>query len=205
VSWRAVIPVYRVAFAILTLVAIIVQLLASLKTPHYNPVNFFSYFTIDSNLFAAVVLLYAGAAGWTAAPRLDGVRGAAVVYMTVTGVVYALLLRNTDVDTAIPWVNSVVHEVMPLVMLADWVIDPPEATITIGQAVLWLAFPLVWIIYTMTRGALAGWYPYPFLDPGHGGYGTVAIYVVGILIFMVAVCAAIAWLGRLRLFAISRK
>ena len=35
----------------------------------------------------------------------------------------------------------------------------------------------------MVRGALAGWYPYPFLDPANGGYGTVALYVVAILAF----------------------
>jgi hypothetical protein len=38
--------------------------------------------------------------------------------MSITGIVFTVLLSNTDVDTAIPWVNSVVHELMPLVMLA---------------------------------------------------------------------------------------
>ena len=58
-----------------------------------NPVSYFSYFTIDSNLIAATVLLI-GAARWRAepSPTFDLVRGAAVVYMSVTGIVFTLLL-----------------------------------------------------------------------------------------------------------------
>ena len=59
-----------------------------------SPVNFFSYFTILSNTFAVVVLL-AGATVWRNqhSPRIDMVRGAATLYMTVTLIVFALLHR----------------------------------------------------------------------------------------------------------------
>ena len=40
-----------------------------------------------------------------------------------------------------------------------------------------------------------GKYPYPFLDPADGGYATVAVYCVGILVLMVAICAAVVWVG----------
>jgi hypothetical protein len=39
----------------------------------------------------------------------------------------------------------------------------------------------VWIVYTMIRGPIAGWYPYPFLDPANGGYGSVAVTTLVIL------------------------
>ena len=48
------------------------------------------------------------------------------------------------------------------------------------DGLLWLAFPLVWTGLTLVRGAIDGWYPYPFLDPVNGGYGTVAVTVVAI-------------------------
>lgn len=38
-------------------------------------------------------------------------------------------------------------------------------------------------------------YPYPFLDPANGGYGSVAVYCVGILIAMVVVSALVVVLG----------
>ena len=186
----------RVAFAALTAAAIITQLLDLAGKGVLNPVNYFSYFTIDSNLIATAVLLY-GAARWRGGHpgAFDLVRGAAVVYMTVTGIVFTLLLSNTDVDTAIPWVNDVVHSLMPLVIVADWLLDPPADRLTMRQGVLWLSFPSVWIIYTLIRGAATGLYPYPFLDPANGGYGSVAVYSVAILVVMLLVCWATVVLG----------
>jgi len=186
----------RLAFAALTAAAIVTQLLDLAGKGVLNPVNYFSYFTIDSNLIATAVLLY-GAARWRVgrSPTFDLVRGAAVVYMTITGIVFTLLLSNTDVDTAIPWVNDVVHSLMPLVIVADWLLDPPADRLTMRQGVLWLSFPSVWIVYTLIRGAAAGWYPYPFLDPANGGYGSVAVYSVAILVLMLLVCWATVVLG----------
>jgi hypothetical protein len=54
---------------------------------------------------------------------------------------------------------------MPLVMLADWLVTPPARRLRLRQGMLWLSFPLVWIVYTIIRGAIVNKYPYPFLDP----------------------------------------
>jgi hypothetical protein len=186
---RVALAAGRVLFAALTLAAIVVQLADLAGKGVLNPVSYFSYFTIDSNLIAAAILLI-GAARWRGgrSPAFDLVRGGAVVYMSVTGIVFTLLLSNTDVDTAIPWVNTVVHELMPIVIVADWLLDPPVGRLTQRQGLLWLSFPLAWIVYTMIRGALVGLYPYPFLNPDNGGYGSVAVYCVGILVVMAVVC-----------------
>ena len=143
---RLVQALARVFFAGLTLAAILTQLADLAAAGTLNPVSYFSYFTIDSNLIAATVLLI-GAARWRSEPSatFDLVRGAAVVYMSVTGIVFTLLLSNTDVDTAIPWVNTVVHELMPIVIVADWLLDPPSEQVTFRQGLLWLSFPLAWI------------------------------------------------------------
>ena len=47
----------------------------------------------------------------------------------------------------------------------------------------------------MVRGALTGWYPYPFLDPADGGYGPVAVTVAAILAFGVLLCVLVAVVG----------
>jgi hypothetical protein len=196
VNRASAVAVFRLFFAGFTVVAIVVQLISLAGKGTLDPVNYFSYFTIDSNLIATAVLI-AGAAtrDRPATPRLDLVRGGAVVYMSITGIVFTLLLSNTDVDTAIPWVNSVVHELMPLVMLADWLISPPAARLRLRQGMLWLSFPLVWIVYTLIRGAIVNKYPYPFLDPVHGGYASVAVYCVAILVAMVVVSALVVVLA----------
>jgi hypothetical protein len=196
VNRASAVAAFRVFFAGLAVVAIVVQLISLAGKGTLDPVNYFSYFTIDSNLIATGVLI-AGAAtrDRPATPTLDLVRGGGVVYMSITGIVFTLLLSNTDVDTAIPWVNSVVHELMPLVMLADWLITPPAAKLRLRQGMLWLSFPLVWIVYTLIRGAIVNKYPYPFLDPVHGGYASVAVYCVAILIAMVVVSALVVVLA----------
>ncbi len=192
----SVVALCRVFFAGLTVVAIVVQLASLAGKGTLNPVNYFSYFTIDSNLIATGVLI-AGTLNRNHAstPRLDLVRGGAVVYMSITGIVFTVLLSNTDVDTAIPWINSVVHELMPLVMLADWLITPPAARLRLRQGMLWLSFPLVWIVYTIVRGAIVNHYPYPFLDPANGGYASVTVYCLAILVAMVVVSALVVVLA----------
>lgn len=183
-------------FALLTLVAIIVQLIDLAGKGILNPVNYFSYFTIDSNLIAVACLL-GGAARWQAdrSRTLDLARGGAVVYMSMTGIVFTLLLSNTDVDTAIPWVNTVVHELMPLVIVSDWLLDPPPARLPMREGLLWLGFPLIWIVYTLTRGAIVGLYPYPFVNPANGGYASVAAYCVGILVVLFGVSSVVVILA----------
>ena len=50
----------------------------------------------------------------------------------------------------------------------------------------------------MIRGAIDGWYPYPFLDPAKGGYGQVAVTIVAVLVGFIVIVAALLWLGNWR-------
>jgi hypothetical protein len=95
----------------------------------------------------------------------------------------------------LPWVDTVVHRIMPIAVIADWLIDSPGLRIPFRTSLVWLTYPLLYAAYTLIRGAIVGWYPYPFLDPANGGYGSVAVYIVGILAFGILLCAAIAWVG----------
>ena len=192
---NALFVVFRTFFGILALGAIAAQLIGLLDNPFFHPLNFFSYFTIQSNLIGAAVLLIGAARRDIHTPTFDVVRGAAVVYLVTTGIVFSVLLSGTDVDTAIPWVNSVLHEVLPIVIVVDWLLDPPARRLAARDAALWLAYPLAWVAYTLIKGPIADWYPYPFLDPANGGYGRVALYVVGIFLVVSVVCAAVAWIG----------
>jgi len=193
---RLFLVAFRAGFAVVTLVAITAQTLDLGARGVLVPANFLSYFTIQSNLIAVAVFLI-GAARWRTptSATWDLVRGQAVLVMTVTFVVFAVLLGGTDVDVALPWVNSVVHQVMPIAVIADWLLDPPRSRIAFVTSLRWLVYPLAWTAYTLVRGAATGWYPYPFLDPANGGYGTVALYVVAILVFGAGLSAAIAWIG----------
>jgi len=48
----------------------------------------------------------------------------------------------------------------------------------------------------LARGAIVGWYPYPFLNPANvGGYGGVAAYVIGIMVVFVVAAGSLFTLG----------
>ena len=175
----------RLLFSALTLFAIATQFSIHIALG-FSAINFFSYFTNLSNLFAAVVF-GATALLWVKVQKTshaaDLVRGISVVNMVVVGIVFALLLRNVDLGSLLPWVNFLLHYVMPIVVLLDWLLAPPQIRFTFRQVLLCQVVPLVYLAYILVRGAAVNWYPYPFLNPAKvGGYGGVALYALGISI-----------------------
>ncbi|HEX6946299.1 MAG TPA: Pr6Pr family membrane protein [Acidimicrobiia bacterium] len=187
---RTLLALTRIAFGLLILAALIWMIKVLIDEGQFNPLNFFTFFTILSNLLAMGVLLEGGRRMLTGAPPVpDMIRGAAVVYMTVTYIVFAILLRDLqeELQTHVAWVDSVFHRLAPIVLMIGWVVDPPRERISFRRSLWWLSFPLLWVIFTMIRGAVDGRYPYPFLDPANGGYGTVLVYVVAITALFVLV------------------
>lgn len=184
------ISAYRVAFGLLTVGTIIFLIIHNSSViPDYEISNFLSFFTVQSNLLAAVVLL-CGAFGLTDRwpDRVaDLVRGAAVVYMATTGVVYGLLLVGyvEHLQTNVVWADTVVHRVIPIVLVVDWLIEPPRTRLTVRAALVWLWFPLAYVVYSLIRARIVDWYPYPFFDPDLvGGYAGVAVACAGIAAFI---------------------
>ncbi len=192
----AVVRAARLLFAALDIAAMCV----AITETKGSLVNFFSFFTIESNILAIVVLLIGGALD-PAGARWARLRGAATLYMVITGIVYAVLLANADVGLIAAWVNSVLHQVTPIVLLADWILFPPwpradRRTTAYWRPLAWLAFPLVYFAYSLSRGAAVDWYPYPFLDPRYsGGYGRVALYAVVLTVVFALLALAVSAIG----------
>ena len=157
------------------------------------PANHFSYFTILSNVLGTMVF----ALGLVReVPAL--IRGAATTYLVTTCIVYAVLLSGVDVQTP-PYANVVMHLLMPFRAAVDWVLDPPRSTIPLRKAALWLAFPVIYLAYTLVRGPIADWYPYPFLDPrGAGGYPQVVLICVLVAVGIGLVAAGVWAFGNWR-------
>jgi hypothetical protein len=190
--------VVRIGFGLLILAAIAFMIWTLVGEGAFDPLNFFSFFTILSNLLAMTVLIEGGRRQLAGEPPLSDLwRGAAVVYMTVTYIVFAVLLRDLqeELQTHVAWVDSVLHRVAPIVLMADWLIEPPHRPIPFRRALVWLGFPLVWLVLTLVRGAIDGRYPYPFLDPANGGYGVVALYCVAIFVLFLGVVWVVATVG----------
>lgn len=188
--------VARLAFAALGIVALAWIPLRNLDVAAFSTANYFSYFTILSNVLAVVVL----AGGALADPRSQLwqlLRGATTVYMVITGIIYAVLLASVDVMLQDAWINAVLHRILPLVILADWLISPPRDRISDRASLAFLAFPLVYGVYTLVRGPIVDWYTYPFLDPRESGYAQMAMGLVVLLVAMVFMSPAVNAAGRI--------
>ena len=221
-------PFVRIATTALVLSAVAAQLSRSIQRAltaeteyagHLPTVvaNFLSFFTIQSNLAAAVVLAIAAIWTWGTGRDADvEPRGLAVAlvcvstYMIVTGIVYNTLLRSVALDqgVTVPWSNEVLHVVVPVILLLDVVFAPRRRAVSWAAVWIVVIYPIAWAVYTLIRAPFivapatgsAYWYPYPFLDPHlvAGGYLGVTGYIVGIAIAIVGVGLLVIWTGRWR-------
>ncbi|GAB3597715.1 Pr6Pr family membrane protein [Microbacterium tumbae] len=213
----------RFAAAVLGIAAISRQLVLSIGNAldagsHLPTVvtNFFSYFTILSNLASIIVLLIG--AVWLLRHRHDAAKepvwlgtllACASTYMIVTGIVYNLLLRHLPIGgLSDVWTNESLHVVIPLVLLLDVLLAPRRRALGWSTVGVIAAFPVVWAVYTLVRAGFITapatgdpwWYPYPFLDPHltPGGYLGVTGYVVGIAAVIIGIGLLVVWVGRRR-------
>lgn len=176
---------YRVFFALLGFSAIVTEIATLVARGTFAPSNFFSFFTVEANLLAVVILLMSAVAlaHGKQSKFIAILRGANTLYMIVVGVVFSLLLSGIDAEfTAVPWDNTVLHYIMPVAVALDWFMDIPKLRIALKQALAWLVFPVAYVAYSLIRGHYVGWYPYPFLDPNDNGYAGVAITSAALLL-----------------------
>ena len=189
----------RVASVIVVVAAIVTQAIVLANAGAFDPTRFFAFFTILSNLIGVAAFVWLLARGDRPRSRgLELLRGAAAVYLTVTFFVVIFLLSGVDVQLQLVWVDVVLHKIFPIVVVLDWIVDPPRTRLSFRDGLLWLAFPLVWTGLTLVRGAIDGWYPYPFLNPANGGYGQVAVTVVAVVIGFLVISAAMIAIGNAR-------
>lgn len=191
---------FRALLGGLALAAVGTQFLREVGLPSFSPVNFFSYFTILSNIAAGFLLVGLAVVSGTRRPRLrEWVRGAMTVYMATTGLVFALLLDTGDLGLTLPWVNTVIHRVIPVVLLVDWLAVRPRRRVGYGSALAWLGVPVLYLAYSLVRGAVVGWYPYPFLQPAEiGGPTGMLIHIAGIAAGIAIASLLVAWAGNVR-------
>ena len=161
-------------------------------------IDFFSYFTIWSNILVALVLTALAANPRRDSPALRVLRLDAVLMIAITGIVYAVVLAPTaELRGWEVLANAFIHILTPLVTVVVWLVAGPRRWIrwsTIAKAMI---LPLVWLAYTLVRGAVIGAYPYPFVDVVALGYGQVAINVVAIVVFATVLGAILLGVDRL--------
>ncbi len=200
---RRVTGILRLAAGVVLLGALVFQIVDKVTHADMIPDQYFAYFTIESAMIMSVVLLVGG---WMALTRptdtvlYTTVRVSIVAYAVVMAVVYNVLLRGIPDEgyVVVPWPGEIMHVWIPIVIVLDWLLSPGRPRLGWSALRVVVIFPLAWVAFTLVRGALTGWVPYPFFEFSTG-FVSIAGYILGIAAFIVGVAsAAIAYSRRTR-------
>jgi hypothetical protein len=163
-------------------------------------VNFFSFFTILTNLLVAVTVSFPIVASQSAGGRFflrPSTQSGVAVYIAIVGIIYTLLLRHIwNPQGADKLADVLLHDVVPLLYVAFWAIFVPKAALRWSHAVSWLAYPIVYMLYTLAHGFVSHWYPYYFIDVGALGLARALAHSAGLLLVFFAIGLLMIALGR---------
>jgi hypothetical protein len=197
---RRIVGVLRLLVAAVGVVALVADFVYVLGFSTFSSINYFSYFTQQSNMANVVVLATAGVLLLVGRPEpgwFASVHALVSTYVIVSGIVFGIIVAESashDYRIEVPWSSQVLHFVIPTFVLVDWVLGPDRPRVRWRVVSVVLVFPLVWGVYTIVRGADVGWYPYFFLDPAQVTWpGEFVLYngialgtIVGVVVALVA-------------------
>ncbi len=153
-------------------------------------IRFFSFFTILTNTLVA--LYFTGRILNKPVTNRPALLTAVTSYILIVGLVYQVLLRHLWSPTGLQFaVDELLHSVIPLLVLVYWFQYGRKAELQFSQIRSWLYYPLFYFLLILARGALSGYYPYPFIDVTALGYGKAVLNAVVILAFFVIVQAGL--------------
>ncbi|KUI35060.1 Pr6Pr family membrane protein [Mycobacterium sp. GA-2829] len=153
-------------------------------------------FTYQANLLAAVFY-----AATLVSPRFDArsaLRGAAVVYVAVAGLVWNLLLTGRSMGYTPA--NFLLHVVVPVLALAEWGLAARAQTaVRWWYPWAWLVYPALYVVVALVVLNRAGRRaPYYFLDPGSVGALAVGVNIGLLGAGFLALGYLLTALGRVR-------
>lgn len=195
---------YLTVLALLGWVALIGQLyliIVNRKIPLAETIiEYFSYFTVLTNMLTAVcatVLLLHPSGKWGRFFSRASTLAALAVYITIVGLVYNLILRFLWAPQGFQRiVDELLHSVNPVLFIIYWFVYASKEGLVWKQIQSWQLYPLAYVVYILIRGALSGFYPYPFLDVAKLGYPKAALNGVVLIILFVAMSSAFMAIGR---------
>ena len=162
-------------------------------------IRYLSFFTIECNILvtvASAVILFVPLSKWGSFFSRPTTLCALTVYIFIVGLIYNLVLRQVWKPTGFQMVvDELLHVVMPALFLIYWLLWAPKAGLNwnISRS---LIYPAAYAIYTFIRGAITGYYPYPFLDAGKFGTTQVALNTCGMVMVFLFFSLLFVFIGK---------
>ena len=148
--------------------------------------NYFSYFTILSNILVSLIFTCSWLGPQSTLAKVlarPAVRAGAAIYITVTAVVYILILSKLANRSLAGLSGTILlHYVVPALYVFDWLFFAEKGLLRLTHVAQWLIFPFAYALYTLIRGAVKGSYPYRFLNVAKLGYPHVLLNCLFLMI-----------------------
>jgi hypothetical protein len=168
------------------------------STPIGRVLNMYLFFTILSNSLAGLVSAYLYVEPNKDSPGFNVARHTALVCITVTSVVYHLLLAGEEELTGLNVVTDLfLHTIIPLLYIGGWLIFGPRGRSTWAVAWKSLIFPICWAVFAMIRGPIVDYYPYPFMDVRDLGYAQTLTTMGFVTVFFVVLTVVYKYVDQL--------
>ncbi len=140
-----------------------------------STLTIFSYFTVQSNVIVAIVSTYLLFKNENNR-LLKLFEYGALINITITCITYHLLLRgSSEFSGAALAADIITHTIVPIFYVLNWLMFNNKNVINLKHLFVWLMYQAVYIVWTLIRGELDGYYPYPFVDAANLGYSQVAL------------------------------
>jgi len=153
------------------------------------------FFTIQCNLIVGATCVLLAINPQRASTMFNVFRLIGVV--AITGVVYHVVLAGLfDLDSWGLAADMILHTVVPVVAVVGWVVCGPRGLTSRRTAQCALAFPFAYMVSTLIRGAVNGFYPYPFANVNTLGYALAIINGVWITALFYGLAVGADRLGR---------
>lgn len=169
-------------------------------TAFESTIQFFSYFTILTNLLVTIYctnqLFKTDKQNNSIFDRPEALT-ALTAFILIVGAVYHIALKpiwNPEGLTMI--LSEIHHTIVPLGVLILWIISIKEDVDELGQLVKWMLYPIAYITFVLIRGSFSNYYPYPFLDVQSLGIQKVIMNSLFLLLVMLALLFALYFVGK---------
>ena len=198
---RIWIRVLRLAVGVFVLVAIGRKTYdATLPGSEVDVFQLYSEFTIQSNLVLGFVLIASAVWRRAALPQWwDHLFGALVFYLVMTGLIYAILVAPPGEpwwSWDMYWPQLAHHRLAPLFVALDWLLVARTTHGRWWRPLVWLIYPVAFLVFSWARGAIDGWYVYDFLDPTlDGGWPAVLAMTAQVLVAFLVIAFLVHFAG----------
>lgn len=186
--------------------AVIMQFILSIQNTEVSLpetiIRFFSYFTILTNLLVALFFTFR-VFGLSIKPftlfNKKGALTSLTTFILIVGLVYQVALRGIWEPIGMQLVvDELLHTIIPLYVLVYWLFFSGKEKISFRNVVIWLLYPVVYLLFILVRGHFSNFYPYPFLNINDIGIEKTLLNIMLIIVLMLFILSILVGLKNKR-------